>query len=52
MLIPTLIERDLCLKDVDFDSNLDDHFMYIRICTHAHNPCSGAYIIVVEISVV
>ena len=52
VLIPTLIDWDLCLKDVDFDSNLRDHIMYIRICTHARKPCSGAYIRIVESSVV
>ena len=51
MLIPTLIERDLCLKDVDFDSNLDSSSVCIRICTHARKPCSGAYVCIVEISV-
>jgi len=26
--------------------------MYIHACTHAHKPCSGAYVCVVESSVV
>ena len=50
MLIPTLIDR-LCLKDVDFDSNLMDYIMCIRICTHTRKPYSGAYAYIVESSV-
>jgi hypothetical protein len=52
MLIPTLIERDLCLKDVDLNSNLELYTYTHNAYTHARKPCSGAYSIVVESSVV
>ena len=48
---PTLIDPDLCLKDVDLNSNLMDYIMCIRICTHTRKPRSGAYAHIVEISV-
>ena len=51
MLNPTLIERDLCLKDVDFDSNLIVYTYTHSVCTHTRKPCSGAYVCIVEISV-
>jgi len=41
----------LCLKDVDFDSNLMVYTYAHDTYAHARKPCSGAYVCIVEISV-
>ena len=51
VLNPTLIDPDLCLKDVDFDSNLISYTYAYDTYAHARKPCSGAYAYMVEISV-
>jgi hypothetical protein len=54
--IPTLIDwcvdPDLCLKDVDLDSNLELYVYTHNTHAHTRKPCSGAYIRIVESSVV
>ena len=50
MLIPTLIDC-LCLKDVDFDSNLIVYTYAHDTHAYTHKPCSGAYARIVESSV-
>ena len=55
VLIPTLIDwcvdPDLCLKDVDIDSNLEPYAYTHNTHAHTRNPCSGAYSIAVDSSV-
>ena len=51
MLIPTHLIDCLCLKDVDFDSNLIVYTYAHDTYAHARKPCSGAYVCIVEISV-
>ena len=51
VLIPTLIDPDLCLKDVDLNSNLILYTYAHNAYAHTRKPRSGAYAHIVESSV-